>query len=68
MSFMQKASYGVGAALAELLLDLISYQAHKPRSQLTLDALKVVMILLPAELILVAFLIIGRYQLGDEKH
>ena len=68
MGFIQKASYGVAAALAGLLLDLIGYEANGSQDQSTLDLLKVVMTLLPAGFILVAFLIIGNYRLDQPTH
>lgn len=68
MSFVQKASYGLAAALAGLLLDLIGYQANGIQSQSTLDALKIVMTLLPAGLILIAFFVIGKYRLDQKTH
>lgn len=68
MSFAQKASYGLGAALAGWLLDVIGYQANGSQSQAILDALKVCMTLLPAVLILTAFCIIGRYRLDQTVH
>lgn len=68
IGFVQKASYGVAAALAGLLLDVIGYQANGIQSQSTLDALKVIMTLLPAGFILVAFLVISRYRLDQATH
>ena len=68
MSFIQKASYGLAAAFAGLLLDLIGYQANVNQPQSTLDALKVVMTLLPAGFILIAFFIIGDYRLDQKTH
>ena len=63
MGFIQKASYGVAVALAGMLLDLIGYQPNGSQGQATLHALKMVMTLLPAGFILLAFLIIGGYRL-----
>jgi glycoside/pentoside/hexuronide:cation symporter, GPH family len=68
MGFIQKASYGVAAALAGLLLDLIGYQANAVQSQATLDAIKVSMSLLPAGFVFLAFLMIGRYRLDGTTH
>jgi GPH family glycoside/pentoside/hexuronide:cation symporter len=68
MGFIQKASYGVAAALAGLLLDLIGYQANEAQSQATLDAIKVNMSLLPAGFVFLAFLMIGRYRLDGATH
>lgn len=68
MSFVQKSAYGVAAAAAGFLLDLIGYQANIAQDQLTLDALKVGMTLIPAGLLLVAFLLIGRYRLDRPTH
>lgn len=68
MSFIQKSTYGVAAALAGLLLDWIGYQANMDQSSATLDTLKGLMTLLPAGLILIAFLIIGMYRLDQPTH
>ncbi len=68
MGFIQKAGYGVAAALAGLLLDLIGYQANVNQSQSTLDAIKVSMSLLPAGFVFLAFLMIGRYRLDGTTH
>ena len=68
MGFVQKASYGVAAALAGLMLDLIGYQANGSQDHATLQALKMVMTLLPAGFILVAFLIIANYRLDLATH
>lgn len=68
MSFVQKSTYGIAAAIAGFLLDLIGYQANAQQDQATLDTLKACMTLLPAGLILVAFIIIGRYRLDQPTH
>lgn len=68
MSFVQKASYGLAAAVAGMLLDLIGYEANVEQSKATLDALKVIMTLAPAVMIFIAFLIIGRYSLDQATH
>lgn len=68
MGTIQKASYGVAAALAGLLLDLIGYQANAVQDQTTLDAIKVGMSLLPAGFVFLAFLMIGRYRLDQPTH
>lgn len=68
MGFVQKASYGVSAAVAGLLLDLIGYEANGSQSPSTLNALKIVMTLLPAGFVLVALLIIGSYRLDQGVH
>ena len=68
MGFIQKASYGVAAALAGFLLDQIGYQANAVQSQSTLEALKIVMTLIPAGFILAAFFVIGNYRLDRVTH
>ncbi|KWV93887.1 MFS transporter [Erythrobacter sp. AP23] len=68
MSFVQKSSYGVAAALAGVFIDLIGYQANAQQGQATLDALKFGMTLLPAGLVFVAFLIIGGYRLDSPTY
>lgn len=68
MGFIQKASYGVAAALAGFLLDQIGYQANAAQSQTTLEALKIVMTLIPAGFILAAFFVIGNYRLDRVTH
>lgn len=68
MGFIQKASYGVAAALAGFLLDQIGYQANATQSQSTLHALKIVMTLIPAGFILAAFFVIGNYRLDRVTH
>lgn len=68
MSFVQKSSYGAAAAVAGFLLDSIGYQANAAQDQATLDTLKAAMTLLPASLVLVAFMIIGEYRLDRPTH
>lgn len=68
IGFIQQASYGVAVAIAGVLLDLIGYQANMSQSESTLQALKVIMTLIPAGLILSAFLVIGRYRLDRLTH
>ncbi|MEQ5787565.1 MFS transporter [Erythrobacter sp. NFXS35] len=68
MSFTQKASYGVGAALSGLLLDGIGYSANGTQSAETIEMLKTLMTLLPAGLVAIAFLIIAKYRLDVEAH
>jgi glycoside/pentoside/hexuronide:cation symporter, GPH family len=68
MGFIQGASYGVAVALAGMFLDLIGYQANISQSESTLQALKVIMTLVPAGLILLAFVIIGKYQIDRPTH
>jgi GPH family glycoside/pentoside/hexuronide:cation symporter len=68
MGFVQKASYGIAAALAGFLLDQIGYQANSVQSEDTLQALKMVMTLVPAGFIFAAFLVIGQYRLDKTTH
>ncbi|MBP6379089.1 MAG: MFS transporter [Sphingorhabdus sp.] len=68
MGFIQGASYGVGVALAGMLLDLIGYQANATQSESTLQAIKAMMTLIPAGLILLAFIVIGSYRIDRITH
>lgn len=68
MSFIQKSSYGMAAAIAGFILDLIGYQANGLQDQAALNTLKAFMTLLPAGMILAAFLIIGKYRLDQPTH
>lgn len=68
MGFIQKASYGLAAALAGLLLDLIGYSANEVQDRSTLHSIKASMSLLPAGFIALAFLMIGRYRLDQVAH
>lgn len=68
MGFIQAASYGIAVAIAGILLDLIGYQANVSQSESTLQALKVIMTLVPAGLIFLAFVVIGKYRLDRTTH
>lgn len=68
MGFIQGASYGVAVAIAGILLDVIGYQANAIQGESTLLALKVIMTLVPAGLICVAFVVIGKYRIDRKTH
>jgi GPH family glycoside/pentoside/hexuronide:cation symporter len=68
MSFAQKATYGLAVAMAGLLLDMIGYQPNVEQAEATIKYLKLIMTLMPAAFISIAFLIIGSYRLDAETH
>lgn len=68
MSFAQKATYGLAVAMTGLLLDMIGYQPNVEQAQATIKDLKLIMTLMPAAFISIAFLIIGSYRLDAETH
>lgn len=68
MSFAQKVSFGFAAALLGVLLDGIGYQPNADQSGETLRYMKMIMTLLPALFLLLAFILIRRYPLDDTLH
>lgn len=68
MSFAQKVSFGLAAALLGWLLELVGYQANAMQSGATLDAIKAIMTLLPAVFLALAIATLRLYPLTDEGH
>jgi Na+/melibiose symporter-like transporter len=68
MSFAQKVSFGLAAALLGWLLELAGYQANAAQSAATLDAIKAIMTLLPAGFLALAIATLRLYPLTGERH
>lgn len=68
MSFVQKVSFGIAAALLGFLLDLVGYTANVEQSSDTLAAIKVLMTLLPAGFLLMAIALLRFYPITAARH
>lgn len=68
MSFAQKVSFGLAAALLGILLDLVGYRANVEQSAETMDGIKAIMTLLPALFGVCAFLLIRAYPIDARLH
>ncbi len=68
MSFVQKVSFGIAAALLGLMLDFFGYSANQVQSPETLSAIKVIMTLLPAGFLLCAIILIRTYPITAAGH
>lgn len=68
MSFAQKVSFGLAAALLGWLLEWVGYTANAQQAPATLDAIKVIMTLVPAGFLAGAIITLRLYPLTGEKH
>ncbi|MHA7820243.1 MAG: MFS transporter [Erythrobacter sp.] len=68
MSFVQKVSFGIAAAMLGFLLDWVGYSANVEQSAETLGAIKVMMTLLPAAFLAAAIALLWFYPITRAKH
>ncbi len=68
VSFIQKAGLGLAAALLGEALSMAGYRANVAQSQATLDALKQIMVVVPAVLACAVATVIVFYPIDARKH
>lgn len=68
MSFAQKVSFGLAAALLGVLLGSIGYTPNVEQSPTTLSGLKFIMTALPAMFLAAAFLLVRAYPIDAKLH
>ena len=68
MSFVQKVSFGIAAAMLGFLLDAVGYAPNTPQTPETLAAIKMIMTLLPAGFLLGAIALLWFYPITRARH
>jgi GPH family glycoside/pentoside/hexuronide:cation symporter len=68
MSFVQKVSFGIAAALLGFLLEFVGYTPNAAQSPQTLESMKVIMTLLPALFYIAAIATLRLYPVTRDLH